>query len=140
MAEAKAETQAAVPEPQDAAKVADGVKMFSREEVSKHNTEEDLYIIIQGKVYSVAKYLDNHPGGPEIIADVAGQDATDEFLDTGHTAEAREELKKYYIGEVEGGDLTRTSDSRSSEGPSMLMMIAVLAILFAIFVAMKFQS
>lgn len=56
------------------------------------------------------------------------------------TAEAREELKKYYIGEVEGGDLTRTSDSRSSEGPSMLMMIAVLAILFAIFVAMKFQS
>lgn len=83
MAEAKAETQAPVPEPQDAAKVADGVKMFSREEVSKHNTEEDLYIIIQGKVYSVAKYLDNHPGGPEIIADVAGQDATDEFLDTG---------------------------------------------------------
>ena len=25
-----------------------------------------------GKVYDVTKYLDDHPGGPEIICDVAG--------------------------------------------------------------------
>lgn len=32
------------------------------------------------KVYDVTKYLDDHPGGAEVIMDVAGQDA-DEFFE-----------------------------------------------------------
>ncbi|GBG32565.1 Cytochrome b5 [Hondaea fermentalgiana] len=130
-------------EPAKSAPADDGVKVFTRGEVAGHTNEEnDLMIIIMGKVYKVDKYLEEHPGGPEIIADCAGQDATEEFLDTGHSAEAQETLKKYFVGNVEGGDTSSSSATTKSgsEGPSMTMMIAVLAILFAIFAAVKLQA
>lgn len=75
---------------------------FSREDVAKHNTKDDCWVIIHGGVYDVTKYLDEHPGGPEIIQDVAGSDATEEFEDTGHSPEARDALKELKVGQVVG--------------------------------------
>ena len=48
-------------------------------QVSKHNTEKDAWIIINGKVYDVTKYLDYHPGGkPKLMLGV-GIDGTELF-------------------------------------------------------------
>ena len=44
------------------------------------------YILV-AKVYDVTKYLDDHPGGSEIIVEYAGKDATDMFEDIGHSSE-----------------------------------------------------
>lgn len=41
-----------------------------------------------------------HPGGGELIADVAGQDATKAFDDFGHSSDAKQILKKFKIGEL----------------------------------------
>lgn len=49
-------------------------------------------------VYDVTKYLDDHPGGAEVLLDVGGQDADEFFEDIGHSKEARAELKKFMIG------------------------------------------
>jgi cytochrome-b5 reductase len=49
-------------------------------------------------VYSVADYLDEHPGGEQILLDTAGTDATTAFEDIGHSEDAREKLAKYVIG------------------------------------------
>lgn len=58
-----------------------------------------MMTIIGGpKVYDVTKYLDDHPGGAEVLLDVAGADADEFFEDIGHSKEAREELKKHLIG------------------------------------------
>jgi L-lactate dehydrogenase (cytochrome) len=46
--------------------------------VHDHNQLE-VYIDIQGKVYDVTSFLPNHPGGPEIILQNAGKDATKIF-------------------------------------------------------------
>lgn len=51
-------------------------------------------------MYDVTKYLDDHPGGAEVMLDVAGQDADEFFEDIGHSKDAREELKQYYIGDL----------------------------------------
>lgn len=50
------------------------------------------------KVYDVTKYLDDHPGGAEVMLDVAGTNADEFFEDIGHSKEARIELSKYLIG------------------------------------------
>ena len=49
-------------------------------------------------VYDISKYLDEHPGGAEVLLDVAGMDATDQFEDIGHSGDARKELANYKIG------------------------------------------
>jgi cytochrome b involved in lipid metabolism len=76
--------------------------VMSLEEVGKHTSVNDCWVLLHGVVYDVSKYLDEHPGGPEIIQDVAGTDATEEFEDIGHSPEARELLGQMKIGEVVG--------------------------------------
>ncbi|XP_053951970.1 uncharacterized protein LOC129237424 isoform X2 [Anastrepha obliqua] len=78
-------------------------KTYTLDAVKQHNTPDDLWIVIDGKVYDVTKFRNEHPGGEETLDEVAGRDATREFVDVGHSQEARQMLTKYYIGDVEGG-------------------------------------
>ena len=52
------------------------------------------------KVYDVSSYLDDHPGGAEVMLEVAGQDATNMFEDIGHSTDARQEMKKFFVGNL----------------------------------------
>ncbi|KAJ7650358.1 acyl-CoA dehydrogenase [Roridomyces roridus] len=56
-------------------------KQFTKEEVAKHATEGDLWIIVDSKVYDLTKFCGMHPGGLSVLLDeeVAGQDATEAF-------------------------------------------------------------
>ncbi|EEB91892.1 hypothetical protein MPER_09677 [Moniliophthora perniciosa FA553] len=55
---------------------------FTREQVSKHNKREDLWVIIDSNVYDLSKFASLHPGGIAALIDeqVAGQDATEAFF------------------------------------------------------------
>ncbi|KAK1593780.1 cytochrome b5-like Heme/Steroid binding domain-containing protein [Colletotrichum navitas] len=51
--------------------------IFTASEVKWHTTRETgIYVIIRGKVYDFTNFIDLHPGGSSIIAQVAGTDAT----------------------------------------------------------------
>ncbi len=50
------------------------------------------------KVYDVTKYLNDHPGGPEIILEFAGKNADEMFEDIGHSNEARSKMKEFLVG------------------------------------------
>ena len=91
-------------------------------------------------MYDVTKYLDDHPGGAEVMLDVAGGDADEFFEDIGHSKEAREELKKHYIGEFKIDEATLAkmkaeaeAKSKSSAGPSMGLLVILVAILAIIY-------
>lgn len=84
-------------------------------DVAKHNTSEDCWIIIKGRVYDVTAFLDDHPGGPSVLADAAGTDATEQFERAGHPANVQKTMDKYHIGIIEsaaanGESTTATSD------------------------------
>jgi len=88
-------------------------------------------------VYNVTKYLDDHPGGAEVLLDVAGQNADEFFEDIGHSNEARKELQKHYVGEIDPASLellkasakTSSLSSSSAGGSGGMMGVAVLALL-----------
>ncbi|KAJ7129126.1 cytochrome b5-like heme/steroid binding domain-containing protein [Mycena filopes] len=76
-------------------------KIVTLAELRTNNTKEKLYILIHEKVYDVTKFLDEHPGGDEVILSEAGQDASEAFEDVGHSDEARELLPGMLVGEFE---------------------------------------
>ncbi|KAF9518883.1 hypothetical protein BS47DRAFT_1358526 [Hydnum rufescens UP504] len=53
---------------------------FTLEEVAKHNTKDDLWVVVEGQVLNVTKFLPEHPGGEKAILLYGGKDATEEFL------------------------------------------------------------
>ncbi|KAA6413588.1 MAG: cytochrome b5 [Lasallia pustulata] len=67
-------------------------------EVAEHNSKKDLYVVVHDKVYNATTFLDEHPGGEEVLLDVGGQDATEAFEDVGHSDEAREILAGLLVG------------------------------------------
>ncbi|XP_022997294.1 cytochrome b5 [Cucurbita maxima] len=75
--------------------------LYSIEEISRHSSNDDCWIIIDGKVYDLTSYLDEHPGGDDVIIAATGRDATDDFEDAGHSKDTRELMKKFYIGELD---------------------------------------
>ena len=46
------------------AKMAEG-NLVSVEEISKHNTPEDCWIVVDGKVWDITEFAPEHPGGGE---------------------------------------------------------------------------
>lgn len=54
-------------------------KEFTVDEVAKHNTESDCWVIVKNVVLDLTPFLNDHPGGKESIVKFAGQDATESF-------------------------------------------------------------
>ncbi|KAE8371566.1 hypothetical protein BDV26DRAFT_302660 [Aspergillus bertholletiae] len=73
---------------------------FTLEQVQKHCTPDDVWIVLHNKVYDVTQYREDHPGGTAILLEVAGTDATEAFEEVGHSDEAREQLQPFYVGDL----------------------------------------
>ncbi|GAA6051138.1 hypothetical protein NBRC10513_000978 [Rhodotorula toruloides] len=76
------------------------VQVITAEEVAKHNTAESAWVIIEGGVYDVTDFLEDHPGGKKVLLKGCGQDSTEKF----HSFHSRKVLDKtakpYLIGKV----------------------------------------
>ncbi|KAJ3532050.1 hypothetical protein NM688_g7483 [Phlebia brevispora] len=80
-------------------------KQYTREEVAKHNTPDDLWIIVDGKVYDVTKFKEMHPGGTSVFLDeeIPGQDATEAFYSLHrHEVLQRPQYARLAIGTIAG--------------------------------------
>ncbi|KPI95305.1 PREDICTED: cytochrome b5-like [Papilio xuthus] len=84
------------------------IKLFTREELKCRNTREDAILIIHNGVYDVTKFLEEHPGGEEVLLERAGQDGTDPFEDVSHSSDARSLMQQYKIGELVEADRTQS--------------------------------
>jgi cytochrome b involved in lipid metabolism len=73
----------------------------TRAELAKHNTEDDCWVLIHGKVYNVTNFKD-HPGDFDVFVENAGgPDATQEFEGACHTEDAIEQMAEYLVGELD---------------------------------------
>ncbi|MBE3112371.1 MAG: FAD-binding protein [Acidobacteria bacterium] len=54
-------------------------KEYTMEEIAKHNTKDDLWVVVKGVVMDLTNWLEEHPGGPQAIMNFMGRDATEEF-------------------------------------------------------------
>merc|ERR1712063_162906 len=52
---------------------------YTMDEVAKHTTKGDCWVVVNGEVLNVTNFLSEHPGGELAILTFAGRDATEEF-------------------------------------------------------------
>lgn len=80
-------------------------KTYSKAEIAMHASENDCWLLIDGTVYDVTKFISEHPGGAREILNICGQDATNAFQTQGgqgdHSNQAQDMLQDYTIGSVE---------------------------------------
>ncbi|KAK4247466.1 hypothetical protein C7999DRAFT_41235 [Corynascus novoguineensis] len=75
---------------------------FTTEDVATHKDKADNWMIIHGKVFDVSQYLEDHPGGVEVLAEAAGTDATEAFDNAGHSEDALEIMRELCVGVLKG--------------------------------------
>lgn len=69
--------------------------------MAQHNTESDIWIVINDRVYDVSKYQLEHPGGPIVLMNRAGKHASMAFEQASHSKNAIENvMPKYRIGKI----------------------------------------
>ncbi|KLT41061.1 cytochrome b5 [Cutaneotrichosporon oleaginosum] len=117
---------------------------YSLEDIKAHKTRKSLWLTLHKKVYDVTQFIDEHPGGDEVLLEEAGRDATEAFEDVGHSDEARDLLKGLQIGTLSQADEgalktapgVNTTVNKGPGGASQLPLFVVLALIVA-FVAWK---
>jgi len=81
---------------QQGSKSSSGLTM---QEVAKHASPSDCYLVINSNVYNVSSYIGLHPGGAAAITSSCGKEMTGIFAAI-HSNFAWDLLKKYLIGNL----------------------------------------
>lgn len=110
------------------------IKTYTYKEVA----DAEGLVIINDKVYNVLEFVNEHPGGDEIIMEFFGQDCTQDFEDIGHSPDAHKTLKKLYVGDIDTASekvaqetAASTEQSSSDQAPDFKKIAALLFILAA---------
>ncbi|MES2014693.1 MAG: cytochrome b5-like heme/steroid binding domain-containing protein [Patescibacteria group bacterium] len=57
-----------------------GAGEYTLAEVAKHNSASSCYTAVNGSVYDLTRFIDQHPGGVQAIESLCGIDGTTAFL------------------------------------------------------------
>lgn len=74
---------------------------YTVQDLVEKREQGQVWIAIRNKVYDVTEFLDEHPGGAELITDIPVEDVqqmTAEFEDAEHSEEAMEQLAPLFKG------------------------------------------
>jgi L-lactate dehydrogenase (cytochrome) len=100
-------------------------RLISMSEVAKHNTKEDLWVVIHNKVYDLTPFVDTHPGGIQPILSKAGKDATKAF-DVIHPPDIVSQLpSELYIGDVDPSTVVKDEEKdQTAEDATKAVVVA----------------
>lgn len=106
------------------------VKKVTKEQLRVHNrfgdpkAADDLWVLVDGKVYDLSGFYKQHPGGYDIIEEYAGKDASKVFKDAGHPASAKKEMESYLVGNyVEPKSFSKIEEIAEHNQPGDLWLL-----------------
>ncbi|KAH8904542.1 acyl-CoA dehydrogenase [Coniochaeta sp. PMI_546] len=74
---------------------------YSQGDVASHNKADSLWIVVDGDVYDLTKFQDDHPGGKKILQRVAGKDASKQFWKYHNEGILKKYKKQLQIGSLD---------------------------------------
>ncbi|KAF8674029.1 Acyl-CoA dehydrogenase NM domain-like protein [Rhizoctonia solani] len=96
-------------------------RTITPEEIAKHNSPGDLWIVIESDVYDLSRFANIHPGGKAVLFDsaIAGQDATEAFFSV-HRSDV---LEKPQYARLKIGTLLGKSRTTEVDKSDMLSQV-----------------
>lgn len=120
-------------------------KQYTRSEVASLNCKDKTLIIIHDHVYDLTKFLNEHPGGEEVLLDHGGKDASEDFDDVGHSKDALDLMKNFKVGELveaeKNGSMpkqtwptgySKDNQNKQDQGISPMLWVGGLVVIMAI--------
>lgn len=102
----------ALEEPASSASAPTGKIILSTAEIKKHNSESDCWSIVNGKVYNLTSYVQKHPGGNAVIANICGKDGTNSFSNQHNTeSKPKSVLSGFLLGSL-GASITKEASTQ----------------------------
>lgn len=97
--------------------------------VDSHNSAEDCWLIIRGRVYDVASFIGVHPVGAQRIIENCGSDATSAFgaVDKHAKTSVQSLLSSYYIGNLDGTLKAASAQANLQQGKTAASLPKSLA-------------
>lgn len=101
------------------------VRLFSADDVAAHATLEDCWVVHEGRVFDVTPFVQDHPGGEDLLLPYAGKDLAgamdDPDLHT-HSESAYMVLDDYFIGRLASDD--DLAKAKQHQEPTLAQMAA----------------
>jgi cytochrome b involved in lipid metabolism len=94
----------------------DSLRVYTRGQVAQHNNDEDLWVIVDQRVYDLTEWANFHPGSREVLVRHAGCDATEYFTEVGHSDFARSKMNQFLVGRVDTPPRYNASEYRERPG------------------------
>ncbi len=72
---------------------------YTLDDVVLHNSESDCWTVINGNVYDLTEWINNHPGGSSAIISLCGKDGSSAFnAQHGGSSGPEMTLEEFYVG------------------------------------------
>ncbi|TFK20518.1 oxidoreductase [Coprinopsis marcescibilis] len=94
------------------------IRIYAAEDVAEHASAKSCWITRAGKVFDVTKFLQDHPGGDDLILEHAGKDVEDIMKDSEehvHSDSAYDMLDEYVIGRLGSGEAIVNDDWEATD-------------------------
>jgi len=89
------------------------MEIFTAAEVARHNKPNDLWVILDNKVYDITNWHILHPGGSSLLLKYGGRDATQASQDAhGLLKKPVSIMPRYFIGLVGSEEEVRAAEDR----------------------------
>jgi L-lactate dehydrogenase (cytochrome) len=132
------------------------------EEIAKHNSKDDCWVIIHGRgksratsstrqyhsltntplpAYDVTEFMPEHPGGPKVILKYAGKDATEEYEPI-HPPDTLDKFldKSKHLGEVDMQTVEKEDKAEDPDEQDRLARVERMPILEQCYNLMDFEA
>ncbi|KAF5586147.1 L-lactate dehydrogenase (cytochrome) [Fusarium subglutinans] len=92
-------------------------RRVSLDDLRQHNTANDCWIAVHSKVWDITHFINEHPGGPEVLLSLAGTDATELYNDV-HAPDIIEDLPRdKLVGLLEESAISRSTPKTTEIDP-----------------------
>ncbi len=116
-------------------------EQLTGEEVAKHSSEKDCWVIVNGRAYDVTEFMPEHPGGAKIILKYAGKDATETYAPI-HPPDTLDKYlpKDKHLGEVNMSTVKKEQEEVDPDEDERQQRIKRMPILEQCYNLMDFEA